>query len=297
MSRLPKEVEDGTYDGGEHISTEVMKKILKRADEMRHDPRTQALYSQKEDPEWFYKVTDNFHRQLLLDEFGYSKDVVEDVLDEFYSCRWHYQNHPEMQKFLKTLTHVKYDITGDGPIEPGQDITTLTKGVQLHNLDGQPIDFGDYVAKSQNEGKPLVIFAGSMTWPPFRLTVPTVNKLYNKYKDQALFLSVYILEAHAKDQWPLGNFVVVEQHKTLQDRITMAKKYIKETGWQLEMIVDNMQNQFQWLFWVHPERFYIIDAGKLEYKARPTDQGYYVLQEVDDWLSKKFQSKTITWKN
>lgn len=122
------------------------------------------------------------------------------------------------------------------------------------------------------------------------MTVPQVNELYNKYKDRAFFISIYLLEAHAKDQWPLGNFVVVEQHKTLEDRIAMAKRYIKETGWQMDMVVDNMKNEFQWIFWAHPERFYIADQGKLQYKARPTDQGYYILQELYDWLENRLQN-------
>jgi len=42
------------------------------------------------------------------------------------------------------------------------------------------------------------------------------------YGNVVNILCVYIMEAHATDQWPLGRFSKRPQHKTLQDRIDAA---------------------------------------------------------------------------
>jgi len=51
-----------------------------------------------------------------------------------------------------------------------------------------------------------------------------MNNLFKEFKDTADFLMVYIKEAHAIDEWPLGNHCVVKQHKSLEERINIAKK-------------------------------------------------------------------------
>ena len=48
--------------------------------------------------------------------------------------------------------------------------------------------------------------------------------LLEEYTSRASFLCVYVMEAHASDEWPLGGArSPVAQHKTLQDRISAAK--------------------------------------------------------------------------
>jgi len=89
------------------------------------------------------------------------------------------------------------------------------------------------------------------------------------------------------NQWPLGTFVVVEQHKTLEDRKSVAGQFVNSTGYKLKMFVDNMENSFMKTFWAHPERFFIIDDGKLMLKAQPTDEGYYLFSDINKYLDKK----------
>ena len=47
--------------------------------------------------------------------------------------------------------------------------------------------------------KPVVLFFGSYSWPPFLRQVDVIEKLYKAYKAIAEFRIVYIREAHAID--------------------------------------------------------------------------------------------------
>lgn len=88
-------------------------------------------------------------------------------------------------------------------------------------------------------------------------------------------------------QWPLGNFVVVQQPTKVEQRKEIASSFVEKTGYKVPLVVDSMDNTFMETFWAHPERFYIIDEGKLMLKAQPTDQGYYVFTDINDYLDKK----------
>jgi len=49
--------------------------------------------------------------------------------------------------------------------------------------------------------------------------------MYNKYKERAVFLVVYITEAHAKDEWPVGKTIsFCNQPKALSERCALARK-------------------------------------------------------------------------
>ncbi len=76
---------------------------------------------------------------------------------------------------------------------------------------------------------PVVIFAGSYTWPPFNSMVNDINRycicccrchysplysLYIDFKGKAGFLTVYITEAHTQDEWPMGDTVLLDKQPT-----------------------------------------------------------------------------------
>lgn len=79
---------------------------------------------------------------------------------------------------------------------------------------------------------------------------------------------MYIREAHASDEWPLGNQVVIEQHKILQDRLNAAKT-LKEMGFNVNMVVDSMENRFNTLFEAWPERYYFFEGHDFRIVSEP----------------------------
>ena len=51
-----------------------------------------------------------------------------------------------------------------------------------------------------------------------------LKHLLEAFASQVRFVLVYVMEAHAKDQWPLGvERSVVAQHKTTEERIQAAR--------------------------------------------------------------------------
>jgi len=104
-----------------------------------------------------------------------------------------------------------------------------------------------------------------------------------EFDNRALFITVYIAEAHPQDKWPLGQHVCVLDHKTIEDRILVAKRFVSETGWRLPIVVDSMSNGFMDTFKAHPERFYTIVDCKLGMKGQP-HEAYYLISDLKQWL-------------
>jgi len=72
------------------------------------------------------------------------------------------------------------------------------------------------------------------------------------------FIAVYVSEAHATDEWPLGNFVSITQHKTIEERIEAAKKFVSVLNFKLPVYVDTIDNSFDNVYCAWPDRYYII---------------------------------------
>jgi len=116
-----------------------------------------------------------------------------------------------------------------------------------------------------------------------RAGVPRQLALYDKYKDRVDFLTIYIREAHTRDEWPLGNDFCWKNPKTMEERMTLANKFHKEMEYHAPMVVDAFDDPFNDYFSSWPERYYIIHEGKLAYKAMPIGDSYE-WEEVEDWI-------------
>jgi len=86
-----------------------------------------------------------------------------------------------------------------------------------------------------------------------------MNRLSEVNAGKLLVLAIYIAEAHASDEWPLGNFTNVKRHRTLEDRIAAAKQ-MQERGLRLTLLVDTIANEFDAKYACWPDRFYLLHA-------------------------------------
>ena len=95
---------------------------------------------------------------------------------------------------------------------------------------------------------------------------PTVN--VNTAMNQIQFLQVYIAEAHAQDEWPIGSKrYQLNQHKSLEDRAAASRQQM-DVPWPV--FLDGMDDKFLHTYGAWPTRFYIFDdRGKMVYLARP----------------------------
>jgi hypothetical protein len=104
-------------------------------------------------------------------------------------------------------------------------------------------------------------------------------------------LAIYIAEAHARDQWPVGKIIsCVDQPTTLDERLHNARQFKIQFNFEMPMLVDSMENNFHTTYGSWPFRFYIIYEGKLVLKAEPNNETFaYDMNELDIWIANFYQ--------
>lgn len=106
----------------------------------------------------------------------------------------------------------------------------------------------------------------------------------------AAFLAVYITEAHAVDEWPLGDQIsVCNQPRSNSDRLELANSYRTQFELEVPLLVDTIDNHFESKYSLWPFRFYIMVAGRIVLKAQPHGQDdpreySYDIDEIRQWL-------------
>lgn len=111
----------------------------------------------------------------------------------------------------------------------------------------------------------------------------------------ARLLTIYIEEAHPKDEWYLpdavdiknGNADNIFTHKSLSDRLSAASLFRDHKKLEMDILVDSMKGQVCDRYEAWPERLYIIQDGVVVYKGGVGPQGYKI-PEVQQFLKSKF---------
>jgi hypothetical protein len=97
-----------------------------------------------------------------------------------------------------------------------------------------------------------------------------LHEALKQFGDRVQLLAVYISEAHAADEWPVGKAIsCVNQPKSIEERVQVAKRFVAKHDYQIPMLVDNMDNTFLTTFAPWPYRYYAIHNGRLVFKAQP----------------------------
>ncbi len=114
--------------------------------------------------------------------------------------------------------------------------------------------------------------------------------MYHKYVD---IICIYILEAHwveeneGLDGWPIGSSYRIPRHKTIDDRVKMAKDFIEEFDWKIPTFVDTFENKFNEEYGTWPDRGYVIYKNKLIYVSSVNEDGTRSVawtKEIEDLL-------------
>ena len=113
-----------------------------------------------------------------------------------------------------------------------------------------------------------------------------------RYGDRARFLTVYIKEAHAQDEWQMASNekenVCYRQPRTLAERVAIANDFVRRFHYDIPMVVDPIENPANQAYAGWPERLYVIDEkGTIVYKGKPGPFGYHP-EEVETWLARRF---------
>jgi hypothetical protein len=102
----------------------------------------------------------------------------------------------------------------------------------------------------------------------------------------ARFVMVYTWEAHASDEWPIGQEICPLQHSLIQDRASGATK-MRSIGLDatVEMALAPLDGDFDRLYKPWPFRFFIIDQGKIVQSPSPVGEVYNI-GEIWDFIDK-----------
>lgn len=119
------------------------------------------------------------------------------------------------------------------------------------------------------------------------MLLPELNSLAEQYSETGVhFLFVYIMEAHAADEWPIKELPQeINQHRSLEERIEAARNFLvtHPLHSSFTLTVDNMENDFVDLYCSWPFRYWVIQDGIIRLKSMP-DGDKVFLDSLREWL-------------
>ena len=79
------------------------------------------------------------------------------------------------------------------------------------------------------------------------------------------------MEAHASDEWPIGNAVSVAQHVSLDQRLFAARALQRtlHPHAAIRLLVDTIENTFNESYSSWPTRAWLIKYGVVHHKSDP----------------------------
>jgi hypothetical protein len=99
-----------------------------------------------------------------------------------------------------------------------------------------------------------------------------LEALYQQYKGQAEFLSVYVREAHPVEGWRMESNdkagVVVKQPRSNKERADVAKSCCAALEMSMPLLVDEIDDRAGHAYSGMPDRLYVIGSdGRVAYKG------------------------------
>uniref|UniRef100_A0A8B9TPB2 Iodothyronine deiodinase n=1 Tax=Anas platyrhynchos TaxID=8839 RepID=A0A8B9TPB2_ANAPL len=110
------------------------------------------------------------------------------------------------------------------------------------------------------------------------------NKLVKDFSSIADFLIIYIEEAHAADGWAFKNNIIINNHRSLEDR-KIAAQLLQKNNPLCPVVLDTMENLSSSKYAALPERLYLLQEGKVIYKGGVGPWNYHP-QEIRAILEK-----------
>ena len=109
---------------------------------------------------------------------------------------------------------------------------------------------------------------------------------------------VYIMEAHATDEWPiLDTDTTFTQHTSIEERRAAAEftcgQYPvlqSEAGFGDEVYLDPIDNAFNSAYASWPLRYWILKDGRLAFKAMPKN-ATYSMDELEAAIQRAVEGK------
>jgi thiol-disulfide isomerase/thioredoxin len=155
-----------------------------------------------------------------------------------------------------------------GSLNEGPKVDQAAPDFQLTTQDG-----GRTIRLSEQLGsKPIVLVFGNFTCGPFRSFYPMVDELCQRYQNEAIFLAVYVREAHPSDGWLMESNtkvgVKIAQPQNFAERKSVAQQCYAKLKYSMPLLVDEINDPVGTAYSGMPARLYVIDAaGQIVYKG------------------------------
>ena len=155
-----------------------------------------------------------------------------------------------------------------GSLQEGPQVNEPAPDFKLKTHDGsRTVRLSEVVGS-----KPVVLVFGNFTCGPFRSMYPGVEDVYRRFKDDAVFLGVYVREAHPTDGWKMESNakvgVSIAQPKTFAERTDVAQQCHRLLKPSIPLLVDEIDDSTGNAYSGMPARLYVIDtAGQVVFKS------------------------------
>lgn len=155
-----------------------------------------------------------------------------------------------------------------GSLNEGPRVGEKAPDFALKTHDGsRSIRLGEVIGE-----KPIVLTFGNFTCGPFRSMFPGVSDVHKRFAEEAIFLAVYVREAHPTDGWKMESNakvgVAVSQPKTFEERTAVASQCHQLLKPSMPLLVDEINDPVGNAYSGMPARMYVIDRdGKIAYKG------------------------------
>ena len=166
-----------------------------------------------------------------------------------------------------------------GCLFEGPDLNAAAPDFQLKSISGK-----ETIQLSKLTGaQPIVLVFGNFSCGPFRRYYPEVDHLFQKYKDQAKFVMVYVREAHPEEGWKMESNrragVSVHQPQTYAERSGNCREFCNRLKPSMPVVVDELNDVVGNAYGGMPARLYVIDAkGKIAYKGGRGPFGFHTAE-------------------
>lgn len=275
------------------------------------DPKTRAIPKDKIQlpPDLFDRLDRDGDGQITPSDFDWSERNPYVQQSNIYSRLFRRMDsggdgkltREELDEFFKMVSKGKDYFTADdfrraliprGPsgFNPGDAPTTamLVKGLfsgevgsmsEGPSLNDKAPEFQLKVAGSKDTvrlssligPKPVVLCFGNFTCGPFRGLYPDVEAIYDRFKDRATFVMVYVREAHPTDGWKMeANTrvgVAVAQPRSTEEREAVCTQFRNKLKPGMRVLVDDIADLAGNAYSAMPARLYVIDTkGKVAFK-------------------------------
>ncbi|HVJ80171.1 MAG TPA: deiodinase family protein, partial [Planctomycetia bacterium] len=155
-----------------------------------------------------------------------------------------------------------------GSMQEGPNVGDAAPDFTLSTADGKTT----IRLKDKIGAKPVVLICGNYSCGPYRSWSETFAELARRFADRAVFLGIYVREAHPTDGWRMESNdragISYAQPRTDAERRKTAATCNAKLKLPFPVLVDGVDDMVGNLYSGMPGRFYVIDAGgRVTYKS------------------------------